>query len=217
MSKRRKSGAAIETKSCKRNRKMLELLADPISTTYVALLRGINVGGIKIKMTALKTLFEELNFRNVHTVLATGNVIFSNDQNDTQRTAKQLKDLLEDALSDLFNYRAFVQIYELSVIKTVVETYKLEKCQGFHAYCVFVSDEKIYYQLRCEADNIVGTVFEGESFRFCSNDRDYRVVLWNVPIGYTTKSEFAKLIAKSKFKNAVTTRNINTLEKILVT
>jgi uncharacterized protein (DUF1697 family) len=48
---------------------------------YLALLRGINVGGKnKIPMTALKTCLEELGCRNVQTYIASGNVIFTSDK-----------------------------------------------------------------------------------------------------------------------------------------
>ena len=44
---------------------------------YIALLRGINVGGKnKISMKELKAGFEELGFRDVVTYLNSGNVIF---------------------------------------------------------------------------------------------------------------------------------------------
>lgn len=44
---------------------------------YVALLRGINVGGRIIKMSDLQAIFESLGLEHVSTVLQTGNVLFS--------------------------------------------------------------------------------------------------------------------------------------------
>ena len=44
--------------------------------TYVALLRGINVGGRNVKMDRLREIFESLGFSNVETFIASGNVIF---------------------------------------------------------------------------------------------------------------------------------------------
>lgn len=47
-------------------------------TTYVAFLRGINVGGHKkVQMRALQQLFVGLGYDNVSTYLQTGNVIFT--------------------------------------------------------------------------------------------------------------------------------------------
>ncbi|MDN3724471.1 DUF1697 domain-containing protein [Aequorivita sp. SDUM287046] len=47
-------------------------------TTYIALLRGINVGGHKkLKMADLKSMMEELGFQSVVTYIQSGNVVFS--------------------------------------------------------------------------------------------------------------------------------------------
>ena len=47
-------------------------------TTYISILRGINVSGQKIiKMDALKRMYEKLNFENIQTYVQSGNVIFS--------------------------------------------------------------------------------------------------------------------------------------------
>jgi uncharacterized protein (DUF1697 family) len=51
--------------------------SNPSPSATIAFLRGINVGGHKkIAMAALKTAFESMGFRDVRTVLASGNVIF---------------------------------------------------------------------------------------------------------------------------------------------
>ena len=45
--------------------------------TYIAMLRGINVGGNnRIKMEALRACFASLGFKNVQTYIQSGNVIF---------------------------------------------------------------------------------------------------------------------------------------------
>jgi uncharacterized protein (DUF1697 family) len=49
-------------------------------TTYVILMRGINVGGKnKISMAELKSFLEELGFRNVITYIQSGNVILQSE------------------------------------------------------------------------------------------------------------------------------------------
>jgi uncharacterized protein (DUF1697 family) len=50
---------------------------------YIALLRGINVGGHrKVKMDDLKAFFKALQFENVSTYIQSGNVIFSTHKAD---------------------------------------------------------------------------------------------------------------------------------------
>lgn len=59
---------------------------------YVALLRGINVGGNKkVPMADLKKLMEKNGYENVKTLLASGNVLFDASPTD----AKKLRALLE--------------------------------------------------------------------------------------------------------------------------
>ena len=45
-------------------------------TQYIALLRGINVGGHTVRMEDLRPLFEELGLENVRTYIQSGNVFF---------------------------------------------------------------------------------------------------------------------------------------------
>ena len=51
-------------------------------TTYVGLLRGINVGGHTVKMDRLRELFRELGFDHVRSYIQTGNVFFESDEQD---------------------------------------------------------------------------------------------------------------------------------------
>ena len=43
---------------------------------YIAFLRGINVGGHRVKMDRLRAIFIELGLQDVSTFIASGNVLF---------------------------------------------------------------------------------------------------------------------------------------------
>lgn len=49
---------------------------------YIALLRGINVGGHQVKMDALRRLFADLGLANVGSYIQSGNVFFDSDEAD---------------------------------------------------------------------------------------------------------------------------------------
>ena len=67
-------------------------------TTYLVLLRGINVGGKnKVPMAPLRELLESLGHTEVSTYIASGNVILSSD-----RSAAAIKRELEEALPKQF-------------------------------------------------------------------------------------------------------------------
>ena len=65
---------------------------------YVAFLRAINVGGHVVKMDHLRLMFEELNFKNVETFIASGNVIFDTTAKNTRSLEKKIEDNLKARL-----------------------------------------------------------------------------------------------------------------------
>jgi len=54
----------------------------PVSTAYAALLRGINVGGVKLLMTDLARLCDRAGFACVKTYIASGNVVFTSTKKE---------------------------------------------------------------------------------------------------------------------------------------
>ena len=84
---------------------------------YVALLRGINVGGNNlIKMAALKACFEAQGFRDVATYLQSGNVVFTAGAEG----AASLTERVEAALCATFKYPASVVLRSRKQIQDVV-------------------------------------------------------------------------------------------------
>ena len=65
---------------------------------YIALLRGVNLGGHTVKMVRLKELFEELGFKNVETFIASGNVIFQSASKNAAALEKKISNHLEKSL-----------------------------------------------------------------------------------------------------------------------
>jgi len=67
-------------------------------TTYIALLRGINLGKRQVKSDQLKSIFANLGFENIRTVIASGNVIFSAKEKDAGKVTKKIEKGLKDEL-----------------------------------------------------------------------------------------------------------------------
>ena len=65
---------------------------------YIAFLRGINLGQRRIKMDALRALFEELKFADVATFIASGNVIFTSKNGDRRKLEQQIQRHLQASL-----------------------------------------------------------------------------------------------------------------------
>jgi len=61
-------------------------------TSYVALLRGINVGGnAVVSMKDLKTCFERLGLQDVRTYINSGNIIFNDSRSDMPRLTRVIE------------------------------------------------------------------------------------------------------------------------------
>ena len=70
--------------------------------SYVAFLRGINVGGHrKIPMSELKRCFEELGLKNVATYIQSGNVVFSADE---KIPIRELSQIIEHKIMESFGF-----------------------------------------------------------------------------------------------------------------
>ena len=85
---------------------------------YVALLRGINVGGKNmIKMAELKACFEEHGFQAVATYIASGNVLFES----TGSSSSVLTRRIEEMLSRVFGYRATVVVRSRAQLRSILD------------------------------------------------------------------------------------------------
>jgi uncharacterized protein (DUF1697 family) len=168
---------------------------------YIAFLRGINVGNIRIKMTDLKSAFEAMGCQSVKTYLQTGNVVFESD-----KTIEELKPMLEKGLTDSFKYEAFVLLYEFGELAAIIANYPMQRDDSNHAYILFVGNNTAFEEIKSNAQNLKD---EADNIAYGN-----RVIYWKTPIGQTLDTPFSKLLAKPKYKSCTTMRNLNTLEKM---
>src|SRR5256714_8052979 len=77
-----------------RKRSRADAAPQPRMTSYVALLRAVNVGGQLLKMDDLKRIASELGLGGPRTFIASGNLLFTSDRNE-----KDLKTDLESAIA----------------------------------------------------------------------------------------------------------------------
>jgi uncharacterized protein (DUF1697 family) len=93
-------------------------MSDINSARYLALLRGINVGGKNIiKMADLRACFEAMGFTGVRTYIQSGNVLFSSDELDLSG----LTGNIEKRLSAEFDYKSKVVLVSREHLASVVE------------------------------------------------------------------------------------------------
>jgi uncharacterized protein (DUF1697 family) len=168
---------------------------------WVALLRGVNVNGITIRSADLRAVFEERGYTDVRTVLASGNVVFSSGM-----SASDLKADVEQALRDRFGYAAWIVLVPHDSLAALVNAFPFESSADRHDYVLFGSDDAALEDLLAdlELDDTVERVARGDG-----------VVYWSCPKGSSTDTVFAKRAGAARFKRTTTTRNTNTLRKLL--
>jgi uncharacterized protein (DUF1697 family) len=168
-------------------------------TRFVALLRGVNVGGITVKSADLADVVRGLGYDDVKTVLASGNVLFT-----TAESAATAKGRLEKALGERFGYEAWVHVMTAAAVEKIIAEYPFERREDRHAYVVFVVKPEVRSELLAtEFDPAVEQVAEGDG-----------VLYWTVPKGSTLDSAFGRAQSVARHKPWLTTRNLNTLEKL---
>lgn len=86
---------------------------------YIALLRGVNVGGkSKVKMSELKLYFEGLGLEDVRTYINSGNVIFTSVKMDTITLAREV----ELEIEKTFSFHVDVVVIDEYKYKNMIES-----------------------------------------------------------------------------------------------
>jgi len=169
---------------------------------YIALLRGINVGGHQVPMAKLKKTLEGIGYINVKTLLASGNVVFEAEKENLLLLTKKL----EAALAKTFGFPISV------LLRPVRDIEKLIKSEPFKGIKV-TPETRLYVTFLSEKPKSLKIPeLPSKDFQILSvTDATVCSVLRLSPEKGTV--DLMGAIEKEFGKN-VTTRNWNTVEKI---
>jgi uncharacterized protein (DUF1697 family) len=161
------------------------------------------VGKIKVTSAELAAMArDDLGLAEVRTVLATGNLLFSSDDDATA-----LKPRIEAGLGDRFGYDAWIVLTTVDHVAAVVDAYPFDpERDGYHAYVLFGSDQAVLDEITAAAE------LPAADERVAPGDG---VLYWECPKGSSTDTPFAKLVAKARYRSTTTNRNLRTLRKLL--
>ncbi len=169
---------------------------------FAAFLRGVNVGGVNLKMAEVASALTDAGFTDVRTVLASGNVLL-NSASGVAAVRKKA----EAALREKFGYDAWVLAYDIDTVRAIDGAYPFEReVDGYQSYVTFVTDAAVLDELAALADST------GRSEKISRSDG---VLYWQVPKGATLDSTIGKAMGKPRYKSSTTTRNLRTLAKVL--
>ncbi len=168
---------------------------------YVAFLRAINVGGTKIiKMDDLKKYFESFGCINVQTYIQSGNVIFE------AKESTGLEEKIEMQLEKALGYKVETFLRTMDEVAKIASkpTYEPQGDETLHVVflrnrqSVDKKSEQNLLSLRSEADDFA---VKGSEVYNLRRDKE--------------KSIFSNNLIEKTLKVEATTRNINTLRKIV--
>ncbi len=172
---------------------------------YIAVLRGINVGGKnKLKMEALRDMMTDLKFKNVSTYIQSGNLAFTTIKADQKKIAVKI----EKAILKKFDLTVPVLVKNQEQIKCILENGPYN--DNSHAKGIFFTllEEKAEQE---NIDQIVNMDFGDDVFTI---DNQNGVVYIYCPSSYH-KTKISNNFFEKKLKVKATTRNLNTMRKLL--
>jgi uncharacterized protein (DUF1697 family) len=103
-------------------------------TTYIAMLRGINVSGQKkVLMSDLKNLFDELGYAHAATYIQSGNVVF-----DAGGSESEVVQTLEAAIRHRFGFDVPVMVRCAADMNAIVQNYPFKDASEEHLYVAFL-------------------------------------------------------------------------------
>ena len=174
-------------------------------TSYVALLRGINVGGKNpIKMPALKACFEAGGFEDVVTYIQSGNVLFRSASSSPGALTRRIEQMLRKR----FDYEATVVLRSRAQLRAVVDGAP----KGFGAdpmafrYDVIFLKESVTARSALKSVPMKAGVDEAHAGR--------GVLYFSRLTAKATQSRLSKIVSLPIYRS-MTIRNWNTTTKLL--
>lgn len=171
--------------------------------TYIAFLRGINVGGQKkIKMADLRESLLKSQLKNVRTYIQSGNIIFDTSISEPSK----MEMVVKEAIKSDFGFEVPV------IIKTPLEIQEILNNNPFKAE---TNLKGLYFALLHEIpENELVVAFK--KLRFENEDFHYTLscVYLNCKMG-AGKAKLSNNLIENKLRVTATTRNLNTMQKMV--
>jgi uncharacterized protein (DUF1697 family) len=174
-------------------------------TTYISLLKGINVGGHnKIKMDALRQMYLKLGYTDVQSYIQSGNLIFRTNETDKQ--------LIEQRITN-----GIAHDFGLNIAVLVLTETELEATLKNNPFSADSSDNPNYMYLTFLSevpDQTLMDTIVPESYlpdKFCHWNK---VIYVYCPGGYGN-TKLTNAFFEKKLKLTATCRNLKTSEKLL--
>lgn len=178
---------------------LIKNMASGQKEKYVALFRGINVGGHKkAPMAELRKVLESIGYESVTTILNSGNVVFEAKKSPE----KDLVKAIESAFQKKFGFESKTMIRSMSEIEALIELNpfkNVEVNEDVRLYVTFLREKPLPYKSS-----------QGDFEILHKTERE----LFSVLTVKSARSVDSMAFLEKQFGKDITTRNWNTIEKI---
>ena len=173
---------------------------------YIALLRGVNVGGKNsLSMAALRSAFEAGGFSEVSSYINSGNILFSSDETDAQALQHRCVQLI----TDTFHLDIAVAVIGADALKDALnhapEWWDADGASKHNAIFVIAP---------AAAEAVVREVGETEP-ELEHVAHHGQVIFWSAPIQAFSRTRWGKVSSMAVYGH-ITVRNANTAKKLLL-
>ena len=174
-------------------------------TTYIALLRGINVSGHnKIKMVELKQLFINLSYNDVTTYIQSGNVIFKSSEKNISKIEQQIT----AQINQVFGHTINILVITKKQLETILKSNPFLKNNSI--------DIKVLYTILLKENYFAEGIKLIEPY--LTNNEEIKIIGNCAYIHYPSGAGNSKLtinIIEKKLQTVATSRNWRTITKLV--
>lgn len=169
--------------------------------TYIALLRGINVGGKnKLLMKDLISILSGMGYEDIRTYIQSGNVVFRNKEE--QQAGKMAEDI-SSLIMENHGFKPEVLVLELSELREAIKSNPFSVDDGKALHFFFLGSEPE----NPDMERLFSLRSDSEEFRLCK-----KVFYLYAPDGIGRSKLAAKV--EQSLRVPVTARNLNTVSKL---
>jgi len=171
---------------------------------YIALLRGVNVGGKSmVSMATLKTCFENLGLDKVKTYINSGNVIFQCDHTNAQQLTKQIETTIEQQLGQTIQVLLKTHGELHALVAGIPATWKNDTATKCDVMFLWPAVDKPETLSELPINPAI------DSVRY-----EPGAIIWCVDRVNAAKSRMTRIVGTPLYKQ-MTVRNPNTVRKLL--
>lgn len=166
---------------------------------YIAILRGINVGGHrKLPMAALRALLTNLGYENVQTYIQSGNVIFISEEQDQKKIATSITKTIKET----YDYDVPVLVKTIAQWKKAIQNnpFTIDDITKYSITFLSETPPNVEIDINSKDDRFV--IIDTEIYLHCPN-------------GFG-RSKLDNSLFERKLNVQATNRNLKTVQKLLV-